>query len=71
MSSDISRQRYNTSPATWQDIQDLRRVMQGHIDTKIIGLKSYVDEEVKAVHASFDKLEASINELKELIRRKQ
>lgn len=70
MSSDISRQRYNTDPATWQDIQDLRRVMQGYFDTKIIGLKSYIDEEVKAVHARFDKLEASINELKELIRRK-
>lgn len=71
MSSDPSRQRYNTEPATWQDIQDLRRVMQGHIDTKIIGLKRYVEEEFKAVHASVDKLEAGVNELKELIRSKQ
>ena len=70
MSSGSSRQRYNNEPATWQDIQDLRRAMQGHIDTKIIGLKNHVDEEFKAVHASVNKLEASINELKELIRGK-
>ena len=49
MNRPIEKTRYNNDPATVEDIQDLRRGLQDHIDTKIIGLKGRLEERMDAL----------------------
>lgn len=49
-------------PVVWDDIQDLRRGLQGYIDVKIDGLRDEVNARFDTLEARFDKIERILEE---------
>lgn len=62
-------------PATWGDIQDLRRGLQGYIDvkidSKIDGLKEDMIARFDDVDRRFNDIDARLNAIQKLLEEKQ
>ena len=49
--------------ATWNDLQDLRRGLQGYVDVKVDDLKEYCDKRFDTLEGRFDNLEGRFDAL--------